>query len=159
MAPARQPIGGFFVFYCYSCTAILCVTTGAKLWAAHFRMPILAYKDPLLQLDIRHLLILTAIYEIVISCVLVLPVRRPVKAILVGVTGAEFLLYHVFKSALGLPSPCPCLGNIPKALGLSDHFTSSILVFTSSYFVCGGLIAYLWGPPPMQRHISELVRR
>ncbi|HEV2454060.1 MAG TPA: hypothetical protein VGY98_07350 [Verrucomicrobiae bacterium] len=129
---------GFYV----SCAAILVVTACAKIWSAHLSTPILFRRDSLLYIDTQHVLVFAAIYELLVSFFLVFSHRNCVKSILIAITGSEFLLYRFFKAAMHDPRPCPCLGNVPASIGLTDNSVNWILIAIASYFVCGGITFY-----------------
>jgi hypothetical protein len=134
-------------FY-WSCIVVLCVTLSAKLIASLSNAAILNYQDRLLYLSYREILWLAAGYEMGLACILVFSSNPRIKGLLVAVTGGQFLLYRYFKAAIGDAAQCPCLGTIPRSLGLSDAFTYHLLIVIASYFLCGGLITYTYFRKP-----------
>lgn len=131
---------GFHGFYFLSAIVILSLTAAAKLWGASLHTPILAHRDSLLYLDTRHVLWFSAGYEIIVCIILACSSNVSTKAWVLAITGAQFLAYRLFKASLGDSLPCPCLGTVPKSLGLGEHFTDLVLIGIASYFVCGSVM-------------------
>jgi hypothetical protein len=96
----------------------------------------------------RHVLWLTATYELVVLLFIMISSRNSAKGLVIAITGAQFLLYRICKALLGDMSPCPCLGSVPRSLGLSDSFADWLLIGIASYFLCGGVLSLR---PPVER--------
>jgi hypothetical protein len=136
----NQPFGAF---YFGSSALVLAITAGAKLFASFLQTPILHERDALLGWETRQVLWFTASYESLVVAILLHSASLRTRAGLLAVTGGQFLLYRVFKAVLGDRSPCPCLGSVPRSLGVPDAFADWILILIACYFLCGAVLMLL----------------
>jgi len=127
-----------------SCGAILVATAAAKFWGASLKTPILAHRDSLFYMNLRHLLWLTGTYEILLFVLLVTLNRTRLKLALISITGGQFVIYRLFKALVKDAAVCPCLGNVPESLGISQAFADRFLIGIACYFICGGILGIIY---------------
>ena len=60
--------------------------------------------------------------------------------------GTQLVLYRTISSLGGFAVPCPCIGNMGKAMGLSPQAEGFILSFIAAWMCLGGAFL-LWYKP------------
>lgn len=136
MKQNRRFVSAFLI----SSVALLLITAAAKVWTSTLDVRVLFRRDALLYLELQHILWLVAAYEFAVAIYVMLSDKHIRGAALIAVTGAQFIVYRIFNAFAGDTSPCPCLGDLPQAFGLSQKYADWMLTGIASYLLCGGIV-------------------
>lgn len=135
MKQNRRFVSAFLI----SSVALLLIAAAAKAWTSALNVRLLFRRDALLYLDLQHVLWLVAAYEFAIALYVMLSDNYIRRVVLIAVTGAQFIVYRIFKVFADDTSPCPCLGDLPQVIGLSQKYADWMLTGIASYLFCGGI--------------------
>jgi hypothetical protein len=127
----------FYRVFVLTAGAILPLTGVAKMWSAFSGTKLLLVADPILGIQIRHLMLAVGIAELVIAAVCLLSKTSRLAMVLVAWLATNFLVYRVGLWWIGWKKPCGCLGNLTDALHISPQTADSIMK---------GLLVYLLLP-------------
>lgn len=133
MPDLRGGTGRFFL----SSVAILLFVTGLlKVFSAGGTARILDQPDPLLLLNVRNVLLGSALVEIAVAVYLLVATNNALRSLfLVLWLGVSFLLYHLLLLIIHPGKPCPCLGSAAQLL--SPAAATWILRFIIAYMIIG----------------------
>ena len=137
-----------FVFiFRYSSAAILCITAIAKLISATGRQGVLNTLDPVLDINVRYLLILLAAIELVAMLLLLRKAGEWFSCLFVSMLGAQFLLYHIIFGLGHYNRGCPCLGTIAQRLQISQINIDKALLLAAAWLFIGGFSSFCFLSP------------
>jgi hypothetical protein len=123
--------------YFNSVAAILLVTAVAKLGSAFGHARILDAEEPVFGLGFRHVFIGAAVLEILVAFVCAFAPSVRARAMVLAWVGASFVIYRVAIYFIGYQKPCPCLGTLTEAIGLSPTVADTTLKVLLVYFIGG----------------------
>lgn len=115
----------------------LIVACGAKLLSSFLELPIQNSKDPLFGLPMRTMWRLGCLLDF--GILLTLWKVKKTRHCVITWIGALFLAYHLAIKNMGLPAPCPCLGDALIWTGLSEDQLSAIAFIFAAYMFFAGL--------------------
>lgn len=124
--------------------AIVILVTGlAKMFSAGGCDRILEQPDPILLLNLGHVLLGTALLEIAVAMYLLIGGNSLRKLLLVLWLGMSFLLYHVLLGVTHPGKPCPCLGSAAKWLNVGPGAITWFLRLVIAYMMIGSTLCLL----------------
>ena len=129
--------------FIYTAPVILLVTDTAKLVRAAGQTRILNYRDPLLPLTSRHLLVAVACLELAVTAYLLFGRNAWMKLAMIAWLATNFLAYRAGLVWIGVHQPCWCLGNVTDALRLSPALVDLGVKVVLGFLLIGsyGLLA------------------
>jgi hypothetical protein len=141
--PGKLSVGGFFIL---SAGVIFAITGIAKVLSAFGKVGVLLVVDPILGLPFRYVLFGAGLLELAVSILCLFGARKRFSALPVAWLAISFLLYRVGCWWVGWKRPCPCLGSLTDALGISPETADSIMKVALAYLLLGscGLLFRLW---------------
>lgn len=137
--PATRKSDIKILFFIYSVSAILLITSLAKFYSLTGKAQILQAADPILLLKNSHILFGVGVIEWCISLFLILGRQPSVKLASIAWLGMNFLAYRLAMWIERPGSPCPCLGNITGKLHIKPSAVAPIVLLISLYMVLGSL--------------------
>jgi hypothetical protein len=144
---------------------IILLLTGAAKWvSASGSAAILRTADPVVRISFRHLFWMVGLIEMGVGAFCLLRKPFPLQAALVAGLAASFAGYRLALRWSDYQSPCPCLGTLTQALGISPAAASSLMTGLLAYLFFGSfIILIIWlmgsrasdGPSPEQSVTSQ----
>ena len=122
---------------------ILLLTGAAKFISASGSAAVLRTPDPVLHIPFRHLFWLVGVLELAVGAFCLLRKPFPFQAALVAGLASSFALYRVALKWLKYDKPCPCLGNLTGALGISPDLAASLMTGLFWYLFFGSYVILL----------------
>ena len=117
--------------------SILMVAGLSKVWAAFGVARVLATLDPVLDIQIRHLILTVGLLEVVIALFCFFSKRHTLSLWLVAWMSASFIVYRLGLWWVGSKKPCSCLGNLTDALHISPQVADIALKIMLAYLFIG----------------------
>jgi hypothetical protein len=127
-----------------SAGVVLSITGIAKIWSGFGQTRILVVPDPLLGIEMGHLLSLAGAMEIVIALICFSSKRQLFPIILVAWLATAFLLYRLGLAWIGWQRPCSCLGNLTDAIGVSPNAANNFMKGVLAYLLIGSYATLYW---------------
>jgi hypothetical protein len=139
----------------WASVVLLVFSAASKLVSAVGSARILLEQDPVFGMTNRQLFFLLGFLELAVVFTIVRTPNLKLKLLLLAGLSTNMLLYQAGILWLGLPRPCPCLGNAGAWLRLSPGFVSSVIKGWLAWLLCtsyGSLFLVSQGTnlPPIQ---------
>jgi len=126
--------------------ALLITTAFLKLVAAAGSAPVLRNFDEVTGLNLRHLMILSAIVEVLVCCTLIILRSDYWRGVCLVGLGGQFGLYHIAWILMGCHQPCPCLGRVwdwvPWLHAVESHETKAAAAIAVVITLCGTILMH-----------------
>lgn len=126
-------------FFSSSC-GLLLITAVAKIVSTFGSAPMLMATDPLFLVPFKHVMRLTAIFELGVAYLVVSSYSSSTKALSIILISSCFAIYRFGLFLVGYSTFCPCLGNLGDALGLSPVVLDTSLKLVIGYLLCGSVL-------------------
>lgn len=107
---------------------LLATTAAAKLFALSSPDRVLLDADPVLGIQVKTVMLLSAGLETAVCAVLCVVRGAFWRGLILASLGAQFLAYHAIKLSLAPDGPCPCLGSAWRGLGLTEAEASRVAI-------------------------------
>lgn len=130
-------------FYVFSAGVIFLITGCAKIWSSFGHAGLLYTNDPIIGIEYRYLLFLTALAELAIAFVCFFSKKSLFPSVLSGWFATTVLLYRIGLSLVGWTKPCSCLGNLTDALHISPILVDNLMKYVIAYLLCGSAFS-IW---------------
>lgn len=117
--------------------AALALTGSAKMLSGLGSAKLLETADPIFGVTLRMVLLLTGIVECLVAVFCLLDRHEAIAIPLVAWLAASFLAYRLGLWWIGWHRPCPCLGTLTDALGLSPAWASNAMKLVAVYLLAG----------------------
>lgn len=125
---------------------VLSITGIAKIWSSFGEARILVVPDPLISIELGHLLTLVGTAEVIIASVCLFSRRQLLSIVSVAWLATSFVVYRLGLLWLGWHRPCSCLGNLTDAIGVSPQAADNVMKGVLAYLLIGSYTAVflLW---------------
>jgi hypothetical protein len=120
-----------------SAGVVLFITGIAKIWSGLGQARILAVPDPLLGIELGHLLSLVGTAEVVIALACFFSKRQQLLIGLVAWLATNFAVYRLGFLLMGWHRPCSCLGNLTDAIHISPQIADNVMKGVLAYLLIG----------------------
>jgi len=129
-----------------SAGVILSITGIAKIWSSLGQARILVVPDPLVGIELGHLLSLVGMLEIGIALACIFSKRQLVLVGLVACLSTNCVVYRAGLLWIGWHRPCRCLGNLTDAIHVSPQVADNVIKGMLAYLFIGSYTAMflLW---------------
>jgi hypothetical protein len=130
--------------FSYSAGFLLLITAIAKLISSLGNSPILALPDPIFAIPFRWMFCVVGIIELAIAYVCLFNEHIGLRTGLVALLSTNFALYRLGLLLVGYYKPCPCLGNLTDALGISPQTADTAMKIILAYLLIGSYATLFW---------------
>jgi hypothetical protein len=127
-----------------SCGIILFITAIAKIVGSFGAAKVLAYSDPMLGIQFRHLMLIAGSVEIVSASMCFFQKKIWLANCLIAWLSISLLIYRFGMWWIGWHSPCACLGTLTDTIHIRPQVADIILKLILLYFVIGSSAALFW---------------
>jgi hypothetical protein len=129
----------------YRATAVLLLmTAAAKVISASGNQEILRARDPIFNLHLQYVLLISAALEIAVALVCLVWQSVIGRAAIVSWLGLSFIAYRLGLVYLRYSGPCPCLGTLTDRFNISHHAADIVLNSIIAFMLAGSAVcAYL----------------
>ncbi len=125
---------------------ILAGTGFAKCYSSFGHAHVLDATDPIFPLTFRHMMMVVGLIELGIALICFLDKKSFTAVTLIAWLAGTFCLYRLGLSVVGWRRPCPCLGTLTQALGISQalaDMTMRLIAFSLLIASCTFVIVEL----------------
>jgi hypothetical protein len=147
LSDSDKPFGGnvwkcarYFVF---SAGIIFLITAIAKTISAFGKAGILYDPDPFLNISFRHLMLLAALLELLVSGMCLNSNKTYLCLKLVAWLSTLFAVYRIGLWYSGWHRPCICMGTVVDALPIPPQVADSIMKLLLAYLLLGSCVMLL----------------
>ena len=120
---------------------MLLFTSVAKFTVFVGNPPIGITHDPVMGFTFHDEFITVGIVEATVAVFCLVTTWAKMQLLLIAALGTCFAVYRVGLTLVGFKAPCPCLGNLPRALHLSKASADAITLGILIYLLVG---SYCW---------------
>jgi|ERR1700722_1074272 len=132
-----------YQYYIKSAGCLLLVFGVAKWISAFGHSKILTEPNPLFGLQFRYVLILTAMIELIVAMICFFGAHRFSQLLSLALLSTNILGYRIFLLLIGAEAPCPCLGGLTDAIGVSPHAADVLSKVVLAYLLVGSYFLLL----------------
>jgi len=130
--------------FCRSAGIILAITGIAKIYSSFGGSEVLHVRDPIVGINLGHLMVASGVIEVLIACVCILSKSFKTIAAIVGIFSINLSLYRIGLWWIGWHRPCPCLGNLTELLHISPDAADTAMKVVLGYLLIGSSSVLLW---------------
>jgi len=127
-----------------SAGVVFVVTGIAKIMSALGSVKVLTISDPIIGIQLGHLLLIVGILELMVAGICFCGAYRLLATFLVAWLATNILAYRVELWAIGWHRPCACLGNLTDAIHVSPQLADNIMKGVLAYLLIGSYASLLW---------------
>jgi len=140
-------------------SALLVLTSVAKIWSLAGHARILQIQDPLIHLNYRPLLLLVALVELLVAAFLLKSRSDLQRGVALLWLSSNFLFYHLGNYLLNIHL-CPCLGTVGDNLPLPKGMAEIAIQIVSLYWfiTCLNMLWMEWLSAGWDRAVSAMRR-
>src|ERR1035437_71226 len=125
--------------------AVVLLTPGlAKAWSAFDGATILMTLDPILGIQIRHLMLTVGVLELIIASICLFGKSQKLKLGLIAWLTTSFVLYRLGLGWMGWQKPCSCMGNLTDALHIPPQTADTVMKIILAYLLIGSYASLFW---------------
>jgi hypothetical protein len=124
-------------WFTLSVGAILTVTGSAKAWASVGNAKLLTLPDPVIGVEIGHLMLAIGVVEIAFGQFCFFSKRWGLIVVMIACLSTGFSVYRLGLFWMNIERPCPCLGNLSDALHIHAQTADNIMKVILTYLVIG----------------------
>jgi hypothetical protein len=127
-----------------SAGVVLSITGIAKIWSGLGQARILVVPDPLIGIELGHLLSLVGMVEVVIALACFFNKRQQLSIMSVAWLATSFVVYRLGLLWMGWHRPCSCLGNLTDAIHISPQVADNVMKGVLAYLLIGSYTTLFW---------------
>ncbi len=130
--------------FCFSAGAILTITGVAKILSAFGHARVLLVPNPLLGLQLGHLMMVVGVTELVVAMVCFFSRSIQLAVGSVSWFATSILFYRFGYVWMGYHKPCRCLGNLTDAIHVPPQAADNIMKVVLAYLLIGSYATFFW---------------
>lgn len=138
---SEGPARSWFVI---SAAGIFFITGIAKIWAAFGNVRLLAVPDPIIGIELGHLLFTVGIIELGVAIACLCAKSELFAAGLLAWISTNFVAYRIGLWWMVWKKPCSCLGSLTGALHISPQLADNIMKIVLVYLFIGSYGLLIW---------------
>ena len=127
-----------------SAGVVLSIIGIAKIWSGLGQARILVVLDPLMGIQLGHLLSLVGMAEVAIALTCFFSKRELLPIVSVAWLATGFVVYRLGLLWVGWQRPCSCLGNLTDALNISPQKADTAMKIILAYLLIGSYASLFW---------------
>ena len=145
-------------WFIISAGVVLSITGIAKIWSGLGQARILVVPDPLIGIELGHLLSLVGVAEVAIALACFFSKRQLSSIVSVAWLATGFAVYRLGLLWIGWQRPCSCLGNLTDALNISPQKADTAMKIILAYLLVGSYATLFWLWRQRKKQLQSLPR-